>query len=242
MCKARAERPLSMASVLLIVAAAMIAGCSDDVVCPEPSPDMVPFVSARVAESDESSGAATTASVFCTADPLPDYLATSISGRQVNTVEVPEEPGILRTLEDDLIVWQPGVQCSLSVTTNYGFAKSIVTVPESPEVTGPPSFSLGDSLRLYWRAAPGADYYRITADAPATSGGSFVLSATTRETTHVFEADVFTATGTVAGHVDAVSGPLRESGGEGNVTGLGWGFFTVDYHDSSGTFSVEIVE
>ena len=114
----------SKALVLLILASLLSGGCSDDVVCPEIGPEALPFISASVRERDDSSGTETEASVFCTADPLPSLLIISISGRQVDGVATPSETGLLRTLEDDLVVWRPGAVCSLNVTTNYGFASA----------------------------------------------------------------------------------------------------------------------
>jgi hypothetical protein len=229
-------------ALLSITALALAsAGCSDDVVCPEFAPEALPFVSARVEEHDDSTGTGTEVSVFVTAAPLPRDLFVSISGRNILGVGSAAEPGLLRTLSDDLVAWQPGFSCSLSVTTNYGYATAAVDVPQSPDVSAPAAITVGDPLALAWAAAAGADYYRMSATViVAAPPGTTELVYATTETSLVIEPQELGAAGTVRGHVDAVAGPVIESGVEGNVSGDGTGFFTVSYHDDSGEFDVAV--
>lgn len=218
-----------------------LTGCSDDVVCPEPGPDAVPLVSARVVEKDDASGTGTYVSVFCTADPLPELYVVSITQRQIDEEGQAQEPGLVLTLEDSLVVWQPGSPCSLKVTTDYGFASASETVPASPEVSAPATIATGESLPLSWVPVDGADYYIVSAVVMSVTvrDTSEVVFAT-RETFFELPSDYFESEGVVSGQVDAVAGPFIEGGSEGNVSGAGSGFFTVAYHDSAGVFEVSV--
>lgn len=225
-------------TIALVLAAA---GCSDDVVCPDFSPEALPFVSASVEEHDDSTGTETEVSVFVTAAPLPYNLAVFVNGTGINTPGIAQEPGLLRTFSSDLVAWQPGLACSLSVTTNYGHATAGVTVPESPEVSAPAAITVGEPLPLEWPPVGDADYYRLTAMViVAAPPGTTELVYATSETSLVIGAQELGEAGTVTGHVAAVAGPLIESGAEGNVSGDGAGFFTVSYHGGSGEFDVVV--
>lgn len=234
-----ARTALALMSTMAIVLA--VAGCSNDVVCPEFAPEALPFVLASVEERDDSSGTGTEVRVFVTAAPLPSELYVSISGTNVTGVGSATVPGLVRTLSHDLVAWQPGFRCSLNVTADNAYSTAGVTVPASPEVSAPTAITVGESLLLEWPPAVDADYYRLTAVViVAAPPGTTELVYATRETSLVIESQELGAAGTVSGHVDAVAGPVIESGAEGNVSGDGAGFFTVSYHSESGEFDVVV--
>jgi hypothetical protein len=74
------------------------------------------------------------------------------------------------------------------------------------------------------------------------SRDTLVLSAITRETSAAFSAESLSFAGAVSGFVESVAGPFPESGASGNVSGDGWGFFTVRYRDSGSAFEVILSE
>ena len=237
-------------SPLVAVATALVllsAGCSDDLVCPEPEP--TPYISALVVQTsggDES----THAEVLCTADPLLSGFTATINGRTLPAVVSPDGLGFLATLDVDDVLWQPGTQCLLQVATNYGQAAATVAMPAATTVTAPTEIALGDTLRLVWRSVADADYYEVSAVLVPDAGGlmrgawssrdTLALSATTRETFAVFLPETIVSTGIVSGFVVTVAGPFPEGGAAGNITGVGWGFFTLRYRDSGSAFDVVV--
>jgi hypothetical protein len=237
--------------VPLVAAIAMsmtlVIGCSDDVVCPEPGPDALPHISASVVQGSDGRVEWTYAEVVCSADPLPSQFITSINGRDLIVADPSGDLGLVANFDDDVIVWQPGVPCELDVTTNYGYATAGVVVPDAPAVDAPAVIALGDPLTIVWSKATGADYYRLTATYAENEGGvtrgarntlAFVM--TTRDTAATLITDGFTLPGEFLGVVESVAGPFPEGGTEGNVSGVGWGFFTLHYSDSGSVFDVAV--
>ena len=51
---------------------------------------------------------------------------------------------------------------------------------------------------------------------------------------------VISSPGVLTGWVSSVAGAFPEGGAEGNISGVGWGFFTVSYSDDAGVFAVEV--
>jgi hypothetical protein len=145
--------------------------------------------------------------------------------------------GLVVTLEEDVIVWQPGTRCSLKVTTNYGFATSSEPVPSSFEVSAPETIVLGEPLAISWTAAEDADYYVLSG---ALDGGD--ISAAAPDTAVTIDAADLPSAGVFRGHVEAVAGPFPGVGTSGNVGGAGWGFFTIAYHDPASAFEVTVVD
>jgi hypothetical protein len=138
-------------------------------------------------------------------------------------------------------VWQPGTQCSLKVTTNYGFAAASEAVPSGFAVTAPETVLLGAPLTLTWTPADGADYYTVTATLDDGGIGSGIAAAV-RETTVTIAPEAIPSAGVVLGCVVAVAGPFPEIGSGGNIDGAGWGFFTVAYHDQASVFEVTVAD
>jgi hypothetical protein len=239
-------------SSLVAVAAALVflsTGCSDDLVCPELQEK--PYISALVVQRSDGGDESTHVEVVCTADPVPSGFAAYISGDTLAVVVRPDGLGYLATLDADEIRWQPGHACLLQVSTNHGDAGATLFMPEAPVVNVPAGISVGDSLKLLWRSVADADYYAVSAvlvpDAGAAAGGTWgsrddtlALSAATRETFAVFPAGSITSTGVVSGVVEAVAGPFPESGTAGNISGDGWGFFSLRYLDSGSAFDVVV--
>lgn len=237
--------PFVAAPVAIVL---FVVGCSDDLVCPEPEP--TPYISAFVVQNPDGGDESTRVELVCTADPLPSNLAAYVNGRALPAGVGPDGHGLVATLDADEVLWQPGTACLLEVSTNYGHAAATVTMPDAATVTGPAEISLGDSLKLVWRSALDADYYEVSAvlvpDACAAAGraldsrDTLVLSATTRETFAVFLPESIVSTGVVSGFVEAVAGPFPEAGAAGNISGNGWGFFTLRYLDSGSAFNVVV--
>ena len=236
-------------SPLVAVATALVllvAGCSDDLVCPEPEP--TPYISAFVVQNPDGGDESTHVELVCTADPLPSNLAASVNGRTVPAGVSPDGHSLLATLDADEVLWLPGTACLLEVSTDYGDAAATVFMPDAATVTEPAEISLGDTLKLVWRSAADADYYEVSAvlvpGACAAAGrglasrDSLALSATTRDTFAVFLPESIVSTGVVSGFVEAVAGPFPEAGAAGNISGNGWGFFTLRYLDSGSAFDV----
>jgi hypothetical protein len=231
------------------------AGCTDDITCPEPpQEESAPYIYAFVDQRTGGRTEWTHAEVSCTADPLPSLLIAFINGREISELESQGELGLRVTLDDDIVIWQPGTLCSLGVTTNYGYATATGVMPEGPDVIAPETISLGDTLALSWGRVSDADYYRVDATlfhvgaAPGTaspepaygSRDSLSLSAVTRDTSVFFLPDEIGYEGSVVGVVEAISGPYPESGAEGNVSGDGWGFFTLRHSGPGSDFSVNV--
>ena len=239
---------------LVVAAAALVllsVGCSDDIICPEAGPaDTVPYISAQVVQNSDGPDESTHAEVVCTADPLPSHLIAFINGRNLPPVVPPDDLGLLAVLDDDTVLWQPGTRCSLEVTTNYGHATAAVAMPAATTVTAPTEIALGDTLKLVWRSVADADYYEVSAvlvpDAGALMRGArgsrdtLALSATTRDTFAVFLPGSIVSTGVVSGFVATVAGPFPESGAAGNISGDGWGFFSLRYMDPGSAFDVTV--
>jgi hypothetical protein len=235
-----AWRRRGIAAALVLAAAA--AGCSDDVVCPiDTAPDQTPFVSARVVEAALARGDTTWVQVYATADSLPTLLFVSINDRQIDSVTVDEDFGLVVSLEEDVIVWQPGTRCSLKVTTNYGFATSSEVIPSGFAVAAPGTVLLGEPLVLRWSPADDADYYRIRWLLEGGGEGS-EIAATVRDTSVTVEPEDIASAGTIRGHVEAVAGPFPQTGTEGNIGGAGWGFFTTAYRDPASAFEVTVAD
>jgi hypothetical protein len=239
---------------LVAVATALVllsAGCSDDIICPEAGPaETAPYISAEVVQNSDGPDESTHAEVACTADPLPSSLIAFINGRELPPVVPPDGLGLLAVLDDDVVLWQPGTRCSLEVTTNYGHATAAVVMPAAAVVSAPNEISLGDTLKLVWRSVADADYYEVSAVLIPAAGASMrgapgsrdtlALSAATRETFAVFLPGSIVSTGVVSGFVATVAGPFPEGGAAGNISGDGWGFFSLRYMDSGSAFDVTV--
>ncbi|MFH1689148.1 MAG: hypothetical protein ABIE42_02790 [Candidatus Eisenbacteria bacterium] len=226
-------------------------GCSDDLTCPVVEPvDTLPYVSASVVQNSDDRGGSTHAEVVCTADPSPSLLIAFINGRELPYVGPSGDLSALATLDDDVVIWRSGTSCVLEVTTNYGYATATAVVPDAAVVIAPVEISLGDTLTLTWGKATGADYYEVSGilepDAGASNaavlGGrdTLTLSTVTRDTFAVFAPEVVALEGIVVGTVTAVTGPFPESGAQGNVSGDGWGLFTLRYADPGSAFVVVV--
>jgi hypothetical protein len=245
--------------VSVLLATIALFGCSDDVVCPDLTPQAAVYVSAQIVVR-ASSTPATSVSVSATADPLFSLLAAYINSTRLTEVH-DDGLGLVATLEDDGVLWQPGELCSLKVTTDYGFATSALTLPGAPISQAPVSVAPGETLIVTWNRAPGADYYRISASfidaAYAPVGAAHIptdtgrrpagavrheelFSAAITETCYTCVVDSLASSGVIAGTVDAVAGPFPQSGTEGNIDGDAWGFYTVSYADTGSLFSVQV--
>lgn len=233
----------SGALITAVVCAALAAGCTDEVVCPIPTqPDALPFFSARVVEAATVRGDTTWVEVFATADPLPDYVVASINTRQIDQLGTAQSPGLLVTLRQSAIVWVPGTGCSLKVTTNYGFATSGETVPTGSQVSAPESVTVGEPLVLTWLPSDDADYYAISATLEEGLRDAVEISAVVEDTSVTIDADAIPFPGTVRGFVEAVAGPFPAVGADGNVGGVGWGFFSIAYRDPGSVFEVTVAD
>jgi len=234
--------PLVAVATTLVL---LSAGCSDDITCPEVGPaKTLPYISALVVQRSDDGDASTRAEVDCTGDPVPLHLAAVINERTLLAVERPDGLGFVATLDVDAVLWQPGILCELQVSADYGAAAhAAVIVPDATAVTEPAEISLGDSLKLVWRSAAAADYYEVSAVLITNAGATgnrdtLALSETTRETFAVFPSEVFSSPGVVSGVVETVAGSFPELGAAGNISGEGWGFFTLQYRDSGSAFEV----
>lgn len=240
------SRSTHAVTALVATAVAAVAllsgGCSDDVTCPDPvAADVEPFVSGGVAEFGGDRAEWTSIEVFCSSDPLPGLFAVLVNGRQLEIGPSPDCLGLVATLDEDQVVWAPGTHCTLQVTTDFGFAAAGARVPGSFQVTAPAQIALGDTLTLEWDPSDDADYYVVNAVLEGDEDTG-VLSATVADTTVSFLPADIGMTGELAGYVTAVSGPFPDGGTEGNVTGVGWGFFTTSYYDGASEFSVTVTE
>lgn len=221
--------------------AAALAGCSDDVVCPDGSLDARLYVSATVVETRGIEGERMSGTVFCSADTLPVFLIASVNDREFPDVVSNGALGLTATLEDDAVAWQPGAICSLKATTDYGVARASVVVPGSFAVSAPGTIELGEALTLSWTASPAADYYTVVATLTGARAADTVsLFAATLDTAVTIPASNITMAGAIVGRVLAIAGPYPDGGEAGNVTGAGWGFFTVAFSDTAGAFDVTV--
>lgn len=230
----------SVGAVLLTVA--LLAGCSDDIVCPVDESDGDPFIGASILETRLAGGDHASVRVFCTSDPLPAIFVVSVSDRSISEISVGDPLGLIATLEEDAIIWQNGQHCSLKVTTEWGFATAGEPVPGPFSVTQPADVSLGDTLFVGWMSAEDADYYRVECVIKGARGDSIVLSKATTGTTAAFEPADITLPGELGGKVVAVAGPYPGSGTDGNIAGGGWGYFTVSYYDSLSLFELTVAD
>jgi hypothetical protein len=233
----RASRVTATACVAAL-AAAWLAGCSDDVVCPEEVP---PFVSARVTEIAEGREGSTFVEVFCSGDPLPDIFAVAINDRPLpEPAPSPDRPGFVTTLSETTIVWQAGTSCVLSVANDYGIAGAMETVPGAFVVAAPGTASAGATVALSWTDSDDADYYVLEATMAGAHAGTTALAEAIYGTSFDVDLSGFSGSGFLSGFVAAVSGPLPEAGAPGNVSGGGWGFMNISYRDSQSLFQVVI--
>ncbi len=236
-----ARRGCALLTPPLLALTLLVAGCSDDVVCPQGADGSAPFVSAAIIEEVARDAARTSVAVYCTADPLPGDLHVVVNDHQLPDVgSAPDQLGLLATLEETLIVWQPGTQCALEIVIGGGLAEALETVPGAFEVAAPGSISLGDSLVVSWRPSDDADYYVVRATLESASRDQVELSATVQDTMVVFESSEITVSGCLVGWVAAVAGPFPATGTDGNVSGIAWGFFTIAYHDTMSLFEVTV--
>jgi len=244
MMRTRSRHSTTIGSAALAAAAAlMLGGCSDDVVCPDGSAGLKPYVLASVVETRGSWGARTVGTAFCTADTLPAYLIVSVNDREFPPVGSGGAHGLSAALEEDILLWPPGTLCSLEVATDFGLADATAAVPGACEVAAPDSVAVGEDLVLSWTAADSADYYEVRAALRAASpGDSVLLFVATEDTTVTFGAADITMAGTVVGRVFAVAGPFPDGGNGGNVTGAAWGFFTVAFSDTTGEFVLRVTD
>lgn len=227
---------------VVFLALAILVGCSDDIVCPLGGNEGDPFIGASVLETRLAGGVHTSVRVFCTSDPLPGMFIVSVSDRSISEITVGDPLGLVATLEEDSTIWQNGQVCSLEVTTEWGFATAEEPVPGPFSVVQPGGVSLGDTLFVEWAMAADTDYYEVECVIRGTRGDSLVLSQTTTDTTAVFEPDDITLAGELEGRVMAVAGPYPGSGSDGNVTGGGWGYFTVSYYDTLSLFELTVAD
>ncbi|MCD4689830.1 hypothetical protein K8S17_00045 [bacterium] len=215
--------------------------CSDDIVCPETAADITPAITASIVETRLAGGDMTLVTVRCVSDPLPATFVVSVSGRDISDVDVTSPLGLIATLEDSNIVWQHGQICSLRVTTDGGMiASSAELVPGAFAIETPPDISLGDTLAFAWTTSIDADYYTVRCVIRNARDDSLVLERSVTDTTVAFAPEDVTMAGSISGRVTAVAGPFPDGGTDGNILGVGWGFFTVSYYDTLNLFEFEI--
>jgi hypothetical protein len=228
--------------VWALAIATVAAGCSDDIVCPPPSvPESIPSVTARVVEATLERGDTTWVEVHVAADSLPTLLFASINDRQIGNVPSVDGFGLTVSLAEAAILWPPGNECSLEVTTNYGFASASEPVPSAAAASAPGTIVVGDSLVIRWTEAADADYYVVRATLEDVDI-SVDMSATVRDTAVTFHAPDIPFPGLIRGHVEAVAGPFPELGSGGNIGGAGWGYFTISYRDLAAAFEVTVAD
>jgi hypothetical protein len=231
----------SLLSVALAAAIFAAAGCSDDVTCPEPGPEAL-YVSGLLEVKGDGRGESTRVEVFCSADPRPDTLVVLVNLRTLAVEEAPGGLGFVATLEDTVVIWQPGTECLLKVIPPGLFASSTVALPSSFAVTAPAQVALGETLRVFWDPSEDADYYVVSAILDGGSRDQVELSATVAETSVTFLSADLPFPGDITGRVEAIAGPFPDGGSEGNVTGDGWGFFRASYRDAASAFEVEVTD
>lgn len=235
--------PTRRLALLVALTAAFLAlsGCCDDIICPPY--EVVPFITAELLEYDDGDAQATRARIFCSADPLPDFLVAYVNGRGFENVGLGEPVGLSGSFEESLIIWQAGAPCSLHATTNFGYAVATVRVPAPFAVWPPDDIVVGDTLKIAWAPSDDADFYIV--DAMLTEGtwaDTVELYASVTETSVVFMPELIIFPGVVSGHVLAVSGPKPGVGAPGNITQDGHGFFNVSYYDTLSMFECTVTE
>ncbi len=226
----------------VLLAATLLPGCSDDIVCPLDENEGDPFIGASVLETRLAGGDRVSVRVFCTSDPLPGIFVVSVSDRSISEISVGDPLGLVATLEEDAILWQNGQVCSLKVTTEWGFATAGEPVPGAFSVVQANDVALGDTLFVEWATAEDADYYKVECVIRGARGDSIILSQTTTGTNAVFEPAEITLAGELDGKVLAVAGPYPGTGTNGNVVGAGWGYFTVSYYDTLSLFGLTVAD
>ena len=243
LCPGRSSFVRAAVCLALVAGMAMAVGCSDDVVC---SDETSPYISARVEEAGAARAGSTYVEVYCSNDPLPGTFNVSISDRQLpEGTEAADQLGLVTSLSDTVVVWQPGANCLLKVTTEFGIASGLETVPGTFEVEVPETVAINETLTLNWSEADGASYYLIEAwlasGARGTRGSRGPdIDVAVEGTSASFGPGELPGTGVLVGRVSAVAGPFPEAGAVGNVTGGGWGYLTVSYRDGGGEFEVVI--
>jgi hypothetical protein len=215
-------------------------GCTDDVVCPEPNGSADgPYISARVSERVDEDGGATSVTVFCAGDPVPSLFVVYVGDTELPEAVPADEPGLVTTLDEAGLLCEPGTRCSLKVTTNYGFAGAGTDVPSAFAVDAPETIVLGETLPLTWHPSEGADYYVVTflLTGPVDT---VAVSEIVADTMVTFGTSVLTTAGELVGQVEAVAGPIPDVGAQGNISGAGWGFFAVAYHDTMSLLRIAV--
>ena len=245
------KRSLLIKSALGAATLLALAGCSDDVVCPDLVPDEANvYIAAHLTQVSDSGprDASAHAELVCTSDPLPTTLIAFINGRELSEVESHEGLGLRASFDDDVVLWEPGTSCSLGVTTNLGYATSVILVPYAADPVAPLESAVDETLAILWSAAAGADYYRLTATLVPEEAGrggqrdTLEFELNTRSSRVTFEPDDLPFTGSLAGVVESVAGPFPEGGSAGNVEGDGWGFFSARYSDAGSGFAVTVYD
>ncbi|MFH1502238.1 MAG: hypothetical protein ABIG03_04250 [Candidatus Eisenbacteria bacterium] len=226
-----------------LVCALVVTGCSDDVVCSE---ETTPYVSARVEEVGVSRAGSTYVHVYCSHDPLPGMLDVAVSDRELpDPAEAEDALGLFTSLSDTQVIWQPGTDCRLEVATEYGIAEALEPVPGSFVVTAPETVALDETLELTWTESEDADYYVVEAWltgrrlTPSLERGP-ELDVAVEGTSVSLDLSELPGAGVLTGRVRAVAGPFPRSGSAGNMTGQGWGYFTVSYRDAGGEFQTVV--
>jgi hypothetical protein len=232
-------RPLATraAAIVALASLSVTTGCSDEVVC---SDDTTPYVSARVEQVGAARAGSTYVEAYCSNDPLPGMFDVSVSDRELpDPVEAPDQLGLLTSLTETLVIWQPGTNCLLEVATEFGIATALETVPGPFEVAAPGTIAVSETLTVSWTASEDADYYVVEA---WHAGSASVIDVAVEGTATSFTPSELPGSGLLSGRVRAVAGPFPSAGTSGNVTGEGWGYFTVSYRDAGGDFEVVLVD
>jgi len=231
-----------VAGAVMILVAMSLASCSDDIVCPDDTIIVAPSITASIVESRLADGDHTSVDVRCVADPLPNDYAVFVTGRQIDDIEIVSPLALLAMLDDDTIVWQHGVACSLRVITDVGVATATELVPGAFAVEQPADITVADMLRLSWEPAADADYYTVRFVIRGARDDSLVLQRSVVDTAVSFDPEEIALPGVASGYVRAVAGPLPDGGTDGNLSGEGWGFFTVSYYDSLCLFEFTVAD
>ncbi len=236
----RDGRLLSLsAGACLLVAVCLVAttGCSDDVFCVD---DPALYISATIEEIGLARAGSTYVEVYCSNDPLPGKFDVVVSDTTLpEATQAPDHLGLVTSLTETLVIWQPGTNCFLEVTTEYGVASAHEPVPGAFEVAAPGTIALGEILTLVWTASDNASYYVVQASLEG-SRGTWDIDVAVEGTTTTFGPSELTSTGIFSGRVWAVAGPFPKAGSAGNVTGAGGGFLNVSYRDPGSEFEVVV--
>lgn len=222
------------------LAAAVLLGCSDDIVCPDQTR---PFVSAMVEQVSIGRSGATLVDVYVSGDPIPEVYAVSLNDRQLpDPVPATDPPGLVTSLAETTVVWPPGTDCVLSLANQYGIASAAETVPGAFEVSAPGTVQVGGEAAITWSASEDADYYLLEATLAGATAGTTDVTEVVEGLSFDLDLSGFSGAGLVTGRVSAVSGPLSTPGTPGNVTGEGWGFLNISYSDAGATINIVVSE